>query len=162
MPLIRRPPIGHREGVELMAEQRINDLDLHRGTAGTPSRSLKGFGPVFVEATLRAIFQEHPPKRREGGGGELRLEGWQLFAQRQLEDVPQIGDGLRGDHALLEGLGCHGCVRLALLEDITEPPQGDRRMVQHVGGHQGEKICPRQLTRTSDSLLKMDILAAHE
>ena len=143
MPLIGRPPIGHREVVELMVEQLINHVDLHGGTARTAPRPFKGLGQFFVETTLRAIFQEDPPKGRQEGRGKLRIEGVKLLAQRQLQDLLHIRHGLRGIDALLEGLGCHGGLRMWLLEKIAQPAQGHRRIVQHVGRSSRQKNRPR-------------------
>lgn len=144
MPLIGRPPIGHREGVARMMEQRRHDVDLHGGTARTAPRPLQGLGAFVVETAWRAIFQADPPKGRQQGRGTLRLQGDKVLAQCQLPPLLHRRHGLRGIEALLEGLGRHDGLRMARLKKRAHPAQRHGRIVQPVGRHQGKKIGPGQ------------------
>ena len=60
--LISGPPISHRNVLQPMSEQLIDHIDFHGGAAGTATRPFKGVGQFFVEATLRAIFEEDAAK----------------------------------------------------------------------------------------------------
>jgi hypothetical protein len=106
---------------------------------------LKGVGQFGVEAPLRALFENHPAKRRQQPGGKLGLRGFELLAPRQLQDCRQIRYRLWGIETLMQGLWRHRGLGVALPEDVTQPSQGDRRVVQHCRRHQGKKILPRHL-----------------
>jgi len=96
LPLIGRPSIGHGEGMEVVREQRIDASDLHRRAAGTPPGPLKRLGSFCVEPTWRTVCEEDASTGRQSGGRQRGIEGRELFAQRQLQDLLQRGHGFGG------------------------------------------------------------------
>jgi hypothetical protein len=84
------PPIRHDSLVKPGLQARIEHSDFHGGAACTAPGSLKGVGQFGVEAPLRALFENHPAKRRQQPGGKLGLRGFELLAPRQLQDCRQI------------------------------------------------------------------------
>src|SRR4030095_15102718 len=104
-----------------MVEEFINDINFHGRAARTAPGPFKGVSQFFVETTLRAIFEEHPAKRRQQAWRELGIQGGELRAQRQLEDLLHIRYRLRAVEPLMQGLGSQHGVRVALPEQVTEP-----------------------------------------
>jgi hypothetical protein len=74
-----------------------------------------------MQATLRAIFEKDPAKRRQQGRRELYTHGLEILAQRQLQHVVQIRDGRRAEDALMERLRGHDGLGIVLPEQIAEP-----------------------------------------
>ena len=75
----------------------------------------------MVETTLRAIFEEHPAKRRPSSWRALGIQGVELRAQRQVEDLLPLRHSLWAVEPLMQGLGGQHGVRVALPEQVTEP-----------------------------------------
>ena len=99
----------------------IDHINLDNGRAGTAARAFKRLGQFFVEATLRAIFEEDAAKGRQHSRRELGIQGVELLTERQLEDLLHIRHGLRGVQPLMQSLRRHHCLGVMLPEDVTEP-----------------------------------------
>jgi hypothetical protein len=65
----------------------IDQIDFHRGGAPTPSRPFQVLSEFFMEATLRAIFEKDPAKRRQQSRWELDAHGLEIRAEGQLQHV---------------------------------------------------------------------------
>jgi hypothetical protein len=85
--LVRCRAIGEVQFVDHRVRIVVDQIDLHRGGAPTPSSPFKGLGEFLMQATLRAIFEEDPAERRQQGRRELCAHGFEILAQRQLQHV---------------------------------------------------------------------------
>jgi hypothetical protein len=74
-----------------------------------------------MQATLRAIFEKDPAKRRQQGRWELDAHGLEIRAEGHLQHVVEIRVGVRAEEALVERLRGYDGLGIVLPEKVAEP-----------------------------------------
>ena len=110
-----------------------------------PPDPCKASASFACPATLGTLGEKHSAKRCESPSWEVGLERGELLTQRQWQAFLPQRNRRWGVQALRQSLWRHCRLRIALLEAVTEPTSGHRRVVQPCGGHQGKKIHPGAL-----------------
>ena len=85
--LVRCRALGEVQCVDHRVRVVIDQIDFHCGGAPTPFRPLQVLGTLHMQATLRAIFEQGPAKRRQPGRRELGAHRIERFAQRPSYDT---------------------------------------------------------------------------
>jgi hypothetical protein len=125
----------------------IDQIDFHRGDAPTPSRPLKVLREFFMQATLRALFETDPAKRRQQGRWAVDAHGLAIRAESQRQHVVSIRVGVRAEEALVERVRGYDGLGIVLPEKVAEPVERHSGIVAHGCGHECDKILARERAR---------------